>query len=127
MRTALPVVLVPMLVACPALAANPKLEEARALVDDLAFEKAASVLDAAARMEGNSRQEVLNILALQGIVHGTLGKQARAYEAFRELLLLDPGYQLPADQPPRVRTPFYEAKAWVQDNGPFDAMASAEV
>jgi len=127
MRTALPVVLVPLLVACPALAANPKLEEARALVDDLAFEKAASVLDAAARMEGNSRQEVLNILALQGIVHGTLGKQARAYDAFRELLLLDPGYQLSADQPPRVRTPFYEAKAWVQDNGPFDATASAEV
>lgn len=127
MRTALPVVLVSMLVVCPALAANPKLEEARRLVEDLDLEKAAKVLDAAERVEGNSRQDVLDILALQGIAYGTLGKNAKAHDAFRELLLLEPGYKLPADQPPRVRTPFFEAKDWAQDNGPFNATPSAEV
>lgn len=127
MRPALPVVLASMLVAAPALAANPKLEEARALVDDLDLEKAAKVLDAAERLEGNSRQEVLEILALQGIAYGTLGKNAKAHDAFRELLLLEPGYKLPADQPPRVRTPFFEAKDWALENGPFNATPSAEV
>lgn len=127
MRFALPVVLVSVLVVCPALAANPKLEEARRLVEDLELEQAAKVLDAAERIEGNSRAEVLEILALQGMAYGTLGKDAKAHDAFRELLLLDPGYKLPADQPPRVRTPFFEAKSWTQDNGPFTATPSAEV
>ena len=127
MRSVLPVALASVLVVCPALAANPKLEEARRLVEDLDLEKAAKVLDAAERTEGNSRAEVLEILALQGIAYGTLGKNAKAHDAFRELLLLEPGYKLPADQPPRVRTPFFEAKDWALENGPLNATPSAEV
>lgn len=127
MRAALPVALLSVLVVCPALAANPKLEEARRLVEDLDLEQAAKVLDAAERVEGNTRAEWLEILALQGIAYGTLGKNAKAHDAFRELLLLEPDYKLPADQPPRVRTPFYEAKEWAKENGPFTVTPAAQV
>lgn len=126
MRTAWWLALALVLSASTALCANVKLEEARRLVDDLELEKAAKALDAAERVEGNDLATTLDILALQGIVYGTLGKDAKAKDAFRELLVLSPKYKLPADQPPRVRTPFYEAKAWAEDNGPLTVTPGAE-
>lgn len=99
-------------------APNPKLEEARKLTEDLDLEKAAKALAAAEATPGNDRAQVMEILELQGIVYGTLNKQAKARDAFRELLTLNPDYKLAGDHPPRVRTPFFEAREWVAENGP---------
>jgi len=98
---------------------NPKIAEARKLFEDLDFEKAARALAAAEAVAGNDRTQVLEILELQGIVYGTMNKDAKARDAFRELLALNPDYKLGGDHPPRVRTPFYEAKGWVVENTPL--------
>lgn len=104
--------------------ANQRLAEARRQFDDLELEKAVRTLAAAASAPGNSRAEALEILELQGLAYGTLNKAAKAHDAFRELLTLNPEYTLPKDQPPRVRTPFYEAKAWVSENDPLQLALS---
>jgi hypothetical protein len=106
-------------------AASPRLEEARKLIDDLEMEAALKALDAADKTEGNDRQTVLEILTLQGIAFGTLSKEAKTRDSFRKLLLLDPEAKLPNDLPPRVKTPFFEAKEWAATNGPFTATAGA--
>lgn len=114
-------------IALPALAGPPaKVLEARTLIDDLEMEAALKALDAADKTEGNDRATVVEILTLQGIAFGTLGKDAKTRDSFRKLLMLSPGAKLPADQPPRVRTPFLEAKQWVNSNGPLTATAGFE-
>lgn len=108
-------------------APNAKLAEARRLVDDLDFEAALKALDAAERADDNDRTAVTEILLLQGIAFGTLGKDAKTRDAFRKLLVLAPETKLPNDLPPRVRTPFFEAKDWASTNGPITATPGAEV
>lgn len=100
-------------------APNPKIGEARKQFEDLDFEKAARTLAAAEGTPGNDREQVLEILQLQGIVFGTMNKEAKARDAFRELLTLSPDFKLEGNHPPRVRTPFYEAKEWVDTNIPL--------
>lgn len=106
-------------------APNPKLAEAKKFLEDLELEKAARALAAAESQPGNDRAQTLEILTLQGIVFGTMNKDAKVRDAFRKLLILDPDAKLTGDQPPRVRTPFYEAKEWVAQNEPlqFEAVA----
>ncbi len=100
-------------------AGSPRLAEARALIDDLEMEAALKALDAADKTEGNDRATVLEILQLQGIAFGTLGKEAKTRDSFRKLLMLEPAATLPKDLPPRVRTPFFEARDWAAANGPL--------
>jgi hypothetical protein len=106
-------------------APNPKLAEARKFLEDLELEKAARALAAAESQPGNDRGQTLEILTLQGIVFGTMNKDAKVRDAFRKLLILDPDAKLTGDQPPRVRTPFYEAKEWVAQNEPLQLEAVA--
>lgn len=106
---------------------NPRLVEARKLIDDLEFEAAVKALDAADKTAGNDRETVLEILTLQGVAFGTLGKEAKTRDSFRKLLMLAPGATLPADLPPRVRTPFLEAKEWAGTNGPLTARPGVEL
>ncbi len=105
---------------------NARLQEARRLIDDLELEQALKVLDAADRAEGNDRETYLEILLLQGITFGTLGKDAKTRDSFRKLLVLAPEATLPRDLPPRVRTPFFEAKEWAASNGPLTLEGSSE-
>lgn len=117
-----------VLVASGALAAPPgRLAEAARLIDDLQLEAAIKVLDGVEKSEGNTRAELLELYLLQGIAFGTLGKEAKTRDAFRRLLVLDAGASLPGDLPPRVRTPFFEAKDWASANGPITAQLSAEL
>jgi len=102
-----------------AAAPPPRLEEARKLIDDLEMESALKALDAADKTEGNDRATVLEIWTLQGIAFGTLGKEAKTRDSFRKLLVLDPSATIPQDLPPRVRTPFFEAREWAATNGPI--------
>jgi hypothetical protein len=115
-----------LLSATPALAGSPKLEEARKLIDDLEMESALKALDAADKTEGNDRATVLEIWLLQGIAFGTASKEAKTRDSFRKLLMLAPESTLPPDLPPRVKTPFFEAKEWAGTNGPTTAVATAD-
>ncbi len=110
-----------------AAAPTPRLEQARKLIDDLEMEAALKALDAADKTEGNDRATVLEIYTLQGIAFGSLGKEARTRDSFRKLLMLSPDATIPNDLPPRVRTPFFEAKEWVGANGPLTVTGAANV
>jgi hypothetical protein len=114
------------LVAAVALGApNAKIAEAKKYLDELELEKAAKALAAAETQPGNDRAQTLEILRLQGIVFGTMNKEAKVRDAFRKLLILAPDFALTGDQPPRVRTPFYEAKEWVAQNEPLQLEAAS--
>lgn len=115
-----------LLSATPVSAASPKLDEARKLIDDLEMESALKALDAADKTEGNDRATVLEIWLLQGIAFGTASKEAKTRDSFRKLLMLAPESTLPPDLPPRVKTPFFEAKEWAGTNGPTTAVATAD-
>lgn len=104
-----------------------KVNEAKRQLDDLEPEAALKTLDAAEKLEGNSRETLLELHLLRGIAFGTLGKDAKTRDSFRKLLMLDPSVKLPADLPPRVQTPFFEAREWAERNGPLTAVPSAVV
>lgn len=104
-----------------------KVADARRQLDDLEFEAALKSLDAAERSEGNTRETVLEIHLLRGLAFGTLGKDAKTRDSFRKLLMLDPKAELPGDLPPRVKTPFFEAREWSEANGPLTVVPSAEL
>ncbi|MGV3619889.1 MAG: hypothetical protein ACO1OB_03675 [Archangium sp.] len=117
------------LVSCLALAdaGGALVNDAKRQLDDLEPEAALKTLDAAEKQEGNARATVLELHLLRGIAFGTLGKDAKTRDAFRKLLMLDPTAKLPLDLPPRVQTPFFEAREWCANNGPLTAVPSAEV
>lgn len=93
------------------------LVQARAKVDDLDYPGALKLLDAALETDGLEREALVEIHELKGVCFATLGKVDKAREAFRTLLVLDPDHALGSAQPPRVKTPFYEAKEWAAKAG----------
>ncbi len=96
-----------------------KLAEARKRVDGLDYRGALKILNSAQKDEGATRAQVLEMLSLQGIAWGVLGVDAKARDAFRKLLVLDPGAKGPElDLPPRVTKPFREAQRWAATYGP---------
>ena len=108
-------------------APNPRAVEARKLIDDLELEAAVKTLDAAEKMEGNDHAALVEIFTLQGVAWGTLGKDAKTRDSFRKLFMIEPEATLPVDQPPRVRTPFFEAKEWSSSNSPLIATPGADL
>lgn len=95
----------------------PTVAAAQQQADDFDFPGALKTLDLVLAQPGNDRPTTLAALELQGVVWGNLNKPARARAAFLTLLTLDPGRDLSGDHPPRVRTPFYEAKEQVERQG----------
>jgi hypothetical protein len=104
-----------------ALSANPDLDKAAKLVADLQYAEAQNALEAALRRPGNDRETMVRIYELQGVVFGTLNQAAKATKAFALLLTLDPDHKLTGDNPPRVMTPFYEARGRASEQGKLDA------
>jgi hypothetical protein len=107
-------------------AANAPLEQARARADDLDYAGALKLLDGALEVPNNERQALLDIYELQGVCWATLGKTDKAMTAFKTLLVLDPAHTLAGAQPPRVKTPFYEAKEWAAKAGPVQLLPAPE-
>ncbi len=103
---------------------NPDLEKAKKSLDELNYKQASTALDAAWKRPGNDREQVLKILELQGIIAATLNQNAKAAAAFQALLSLDPDHKLGGDNPPRVMTPYYEARGYVADKGGLEAKAA---
>jgi hypothetical protein len=81
----------------------------------LRYADAARALEEARAQPGNDRDALLEILEMQGVVAGMLQQPAKARAAFQTLLVLAPDHRLTGDYAPRVVTPFFEAKAWVND------------
>lgn len=102
--------------------ALPKAEKAFA---DLKYADADKALDQVLAAPGNERATLLRALELSGIVSAILNQPAKARDRFRTLVSLDPDHRLPGDFPPRVTTPFAEAKTWLVSHPPLSAEGSA--
>ena len=109
-----------MLFAVPALAASPRVEEARALVAQLKYQEAATALAKLERDTTLDLEDYRVVLELSGIVQGTLKQSANALESFKKLLAISPGYELSGSYSPRVMTPYYSAKTWARDAGSLE-------
>lgn len=103
------------------------LARAKDQLEDLEADAAVKSLVSAEKQPGNTRETLEEIHLYRGIAHGVLGNKAAMQDAFRWLLVVNPDARLPKDQPPKVQTPFYEAKAWAETAGPLRFAASAEV
>ncbi|HEX8697774.1 MAG TPA: hypothetical protein VF815_02950 [Myxococcaceae bacterium] len=96
---------------------NPDLPQARSFLEELRYAEAATALEAARARPGNDRATLLQILELQGVVAGMLRQPVKARTAFQMLLSLAPDHQLVGDYAPRVMTPYFEARGWVDEVG----------
>ena len=100
--------------------ANPELDKANRLLFDQKYADAARALDSAAKVSGNSREVVLRIYELQGIVYGQLGQATKAREAFQSMLSLDPKRDLNGKYNQKVLNAFAAAKDWSDANPALD-------
>lgn len=92
-------------------------------MNDLQYAEARGALEAAIKRPGNDRETLLKIYELQGIVYATLNDAAKAGKAFQTLCVMDPERKLSGDYPPRVMTPFYEARGRAGDLGKLELKA----
>lgn len=105
---------------------NPPLTAAEDSVAQVRYAEAEKQLAVARALPNNTRDTLLRIIELQGIVAATLGQGPRARTHFQQLLSLDPGRKLPDGLPPRVRTPFYEAKGMAAEAKQMGFTATAD-
>jgi hypothetical protein len=98
---------------------NPALEGAQKAVNELRYPDARPLLIKARLTPNLDRTSLLEILWLQGLVNASLGQADAARTAFRALLSIEPDYTPRKELPPKVMTPFYEAKGWVATTKPL--------
>lgn len=105
---------------------NAPLATAEDLVAQVRYADAEKPLAAARAVPENPRETLLRILELQGVVAATLNNPQKARGYFQQMLSLDPERKLPEGLPPRVRTPFYEAKGMVAEAPPMQFTGSVQ-
>src|SRR6185436_6802159 len=106
--------------------ADADVAKGRELLSQLKYAEAAKALEAAKAQGGTDLETTLELYELYGVVQGTLKQPDKARAAFTVLLSLDPTRTLKGSWPPRVKTPFFEAKSQVESTGPFTLTAQAE-
>ena len=92
-----------------ALASNPYLDEARALLGSMQYAPARAKLEYARKVTTSTRDEKREVFALLARAWAAEGKLDQAEAAFAELLVEDPSAPAPRDAP-RIREAFRKAK-----------------
>lgn len=98
---------VSVLVASP----ESRLSEARLLVDEFQYDKASKRVEAALQLPNITRETLIGLYELLGVAHATLDRPGRARDAFVRLLVIEPEHHLSKNLSPRIRTPYFEARA----------------
>lgn len=98
--------------------------EAQAAFDELQFEKALKLAPPPAQWKGLSRSEVVQVLSVRALSLASIKRDDEASLAFRQLLSVEPGFVLPEQFGPRVRTVFLEARDAAQRAGGLTLKAS---
>lgn len=93
------------------------LAEAQRAFDELQFERALALTPAPDGWSGFSREEVVHALTLRALCLASVKRDDEARLTFRQLLALEPTWQLPDQFGPRVRTLVLEAKDAVSRGG----------
>lgn len=94
-----------------------ELQRAKKEVSELRFRQAAATLEAVAKAEGLSAEEVLLFYELKARAAASLGKENEARAAFEQLLELAPGFTLQGRASPKLTGPLFEARATVERRG----------
>jgi hypothetical protein len=93
-----------------AIAAPGHVERARKAYEELRFEDVLSEV-AAARREGKlSRPDNAELTRLEAFTYAVFDDEARALDAFRRLLAIEPRFELPPDTSPKIRGYFASAR-----------------
>ncbi len=86
------------------------LEEARAALDELDYEKARSHLKRSIRVGDHDRRSLVKVYRLFGQVAAAFGEVTAAYYHYTRMLALDPNARLPRGLAPKLVAPFKRAR-----------------
>lgn len=95
-------------------------QEAQDLVDEAEYSQAAKVMRKALASGQLSKNELIQLYQVQATVYIALGNRARAEAAFRNLILAEPGFEMPSGVSPKVRAAFAEVKQNLLHSGALD-------
>jgi hypothetical protein len=98
-------------------ASDVRLAKAQDLVKRLKYQDAVALLETLEADPTLPLADYRLVLELSGVVQGTLRRPAKATDAFKRLLVVTPGHELSGSYPPRVMTPYYQAKSWLDEVG----------
>lgn len=101
-----------------------RLIEAEAAYERLEVDVALELADRAERSGGLTEGEVRRVYRLAGLAHAVLGHYEDARTAYLRLLAVDPAATTGADIAPRLREPFFAARAYWAQRAPFGIEAS---
>ncbi|MDF2697447.1 MAG: Tetratricopeptide repeat protein [Labilithrix sp.] len=107
--------------AAPAAPAQPQdlIAKGQQLFEDQQYEDSVQTLSAALLRPSNTKEQKVEIYRLLALNYITLGRKDEADNAVRGLLVVQPDYQLPANESPRFRDFFKEARAkWEAEGRP---------
>ncbi len=94
-------------------------ERGRALFEDQQYEESIQVLSAALLRPSNTKEQKIEIYRLLALDYITLGRKDEAESAVRGLLVINPEQQLPANESPRFRDFFAQARQrWEAEGRP---------
>lgn len=104
---------------------NAALEKARNHIVALEYKEADDALELAWKSPGNSTAQLVDILRLKGIVAASLGNSSRAVTNFLTMFTIDPEAKVADGLPPRVMTPYFEAKGRLSEKGALKLKTSS--
>jgi tetratricopeptide (TPR) repeat protein len=87
------------------------------LFDQLYFKEALAACKTALEAGRRPRAELVQLLGYKALIAGSLGQEASAVEAFKQLLTIDPRAKLARGYAPRIRRAYEKAVAWVAAHG----------
>lgn len=89
------------------------------LFEDQQYEESVQTLSAALLRPNNTKEQKVEIYRLLALNYITLGRKEEADSAVRGLLVVQPDYQLPANESPRFRDFFKDARSkWEAEGRP---------
>lgn len=100
-------------------AQSPHIQAARDAMDDLRYPDARTLLQKARQQPNLPREQLIEILWLQGLVAASLNQADGARAAFRALFAIDPEHRPDRDYPPKIMSPYYEARGWIATTRPL--------
>lgn len=113
-----------LVLASPALADSPKLDQARKAIDEVRFDDAQRLLVGAIADGGNSPAAMREIYKLSASSAVVLGQREVAEQNYRRWLALDASAKVGPEVAPKLREPFEAAQAYIAAHGRLTAIAT---
>jgi hypothetical protein len=100
-------------------AGSSRVEQVKQLYDKLFFDDAMKVCKAVLDSGRNPRRDHVRLLTYKGLLEAVGDSRKRAVEAFKQVLVIDPLFDLGKGHPPRVRRAIAAARRWFRRNKPL--------